>query len=182
MLEIWKDIEGFEGIYQVSNFGNIKSLARYRSQLSATAPFIWIKERILKPRINKYGYGSVYLFNNNIKKFYFIHTLVILAFVPNLKGKKHVNHIDGIKLNNRADNLEWCTDSENQLHRYRILKKDFGSSHPGGKLSEVDVNNIRDLIKQGLTNVDLAKKFKVTDVIISRLRNNKTYKSVEVNQ
>ena len=100
MQEIWKDIEGYEGAYQISNFGRIKN-----------------KIKILSPQINNCGYLRIILKN----KHYSIHRLVALAFLPNPENKPQVNHIDGNKTNNYVTNLEWVTASENQKHNYKNL-------------------------------------------------------------
>ena len=104
--EIWKDVIGYEGLYQVSNHGRIKSLK-------------FNKERILKPGLNNTGYFIVNLFINNKSKIYKIHRLIAIHFVPNPVNKPQVNHKDGNKLNNHVDNLEWCTRSENMKHAWK---------------------------------------------------------------
>lgn len=113
--EIWKDIKGYEGLYQVSNLGRIKSLYfinnRYKSKHH--------REKIMKQQINKHGYKTVRLSLNKKEKSYMVHRLVAEAFILNTKNKLEVNHIDGNKQNNRVDNLELCTRSENQLHAYQ---------------------------------------------------------------
>ena len=100
MEEIWKDIMGYEGLYQVSNFGRIKRTNDY----------------ILKPWITR-GYCYVSLSNNGILKKYRVHKLVAQTFIPNPNNLPIVNHIDENKSNNRVDNLEWCTQYEN-VHKY----------------------------------------------------------------
>lgn len=109
-MEVWRDIKGFEGRYQVSNLGRVKSLARR----------MVVKDRILKPFGNNKGYKCVHLWNIQHKE-PLIHRLVAEAFIPNPDGKKEVNHKDGNPLNNEVNNLEWCTHSENMLHSFRVL-------------------------------------------------------------
>ena len=103
MEEIWKDIDGYEGLYQVSNFGNVKRLD-YRFTK---------EDYILTPKINKKGYLWVALFRDSKYKCFLIHRLVGNAFIPNSDGLPFINHKDEDRTNNRVENLEWCTPSYN---------------------------------------------------------------------
>ena len=102
MDEIYKDIEGYEGLYQVSNLGNVKSLNYHNTK----------KEKILKPAIRNW-YLKVDLCKNNKKKTYFVHRLVAQAFIENPNNYSFVNHKDECKTNNVVENLEWCTQKYN---------------------------------------------------------------------
>ena len=110
MKEIWKDVVGWEGLYQVSNLGRVKSLP-------------WVghhkNDIIMKMFGNGTGYLTVMLYKPAKKKL--VHRLVAEAFIPRPDGKAQINHIDGNKTNNRVDNLEWCTQSENMRHRVDVL-------------------------------------------------------------
>ena len=111
MQEIWKDIPGYEGKYQISNLGNVMSLHFKRSLTN---------KKLLKPMPDgRYGYLKVMLRDNGNYKMKTIHRLVAEAFIPNPEGKPNVNHIDSNPKNNRADNLEWCTQKENIEYGYR---------------------------------------------------------------
>jgi archaellin len=116
--ELWKDIKGYKGFYQVSNRGNIRSFIIKKTQLKAKEP------SYLKPYINNSGYPSIDLSANYCtliegrRKVYKVHRLVALAFIPNTQNKPDVNHKDGNKLNNLLDNLEWVTKSENSKHMW----------------------------------------------------------------
>lgn len=112
-MEIWKNIEGYEGFYQVSNMGRVKSLERKNSQGRT------VKERILKPAVKKAGYVEVNLYAGGKPKTLKVHRLVCEAFNDNRDEKPEVNHINEIKTDNRACNLEWCTRRENCNHGTR---------------------------------------------------------------
>jgi len=121
MEEIWKEIVGYEGHYEVSNLGNVKSLK-------------YGKIRILSKRFNGDGYLCVMLYLNNKTKHFKVHRLVGVAFVPNPEDKPQINHKDGIRSNNVSSNLEWMTNSENAKHGY----DNNGRIHPrsGKKLKK----------------------------------------------
>lgn len=117
MEEIWKDIEGYEGLYQVSNLGRVKSLERYKENHTKLQK---IREKIKRLRIHTAGYLVADLYKENESKTFFVHRLVAQAFISNENNLPQVNHIDGNKENNRVENLEWCTNQENQKHAYKI--------------------------------------------------------------
>lgn len=114
MKEIWKDIKGYENIYQVSNLGRIKTLDKYVNCLYGQKRLI--KEKIIKTFKNNNGYFITSLYVNSKSKKFLVHRLVAEAFIPNPDNKPQINHIDGNKENNCVDNLEWVTQSENELH------------------------------------------------------------------
>ena len=113
MNEIWKDIKGYEGLYQISNLGQVKSLARPINNFNQCCN----KDKLLKGGIKR-GYRQVILLKDKKRKYASVHRLVAEAFLPNPDKKPQVNHIDGNKKNNRLDNLEWVTASENMKHSY----------------------------------------------------------------
>lgn len=107
-MEIWKDIPGFEGLYQLSSFGRVKSFPRETT-----------RGGIMAVGIGTTGYYYVKLTKNGKRKHLRIHRSLAELFIPNPENKPCINHKDGNKLNNSFDNLEWCTSSENNFHGYR---------------------------------------------------------------
>lgn len=128
MHEVWKDIEGSKGLYQISNFGNVKSLNYNHTKT----------EKQLKPVMHRNGYSVVNLSGT----IYSVHRLVAEAFIPNPDGKLQVNHIDGNKQNNHAFNLEWVTAKENMEHAVQngLLNTD----------SEVKIKSAKENIKKAI--------------------------------
>ena len=112
MEEIWKDIEGYEGYYQVSNMGRVKSLNYKHTG----------KERMLKQSKTNWGYSRVSFSKDGKSKHYLVHRLVASAFCENPHGYNNVNHKDENKQNNKASNLEWCNSSYNNTYNDRAKK------------------------------------------------------------
>ena len=113
----WKEIKGYEGKYIISNYGEIISLPRTK-QNNSKKQYVEPKE-IRKIVNNRNGYVYVYLCNDGKDINMRVHRLVAEAFIPNPNNLPQVNHKDGNKINNRVDNLEWCTASENIRHAYK---------------------------------------------------------------
>ena len=152
--EEWKDIKNYEGLYQVSNLGNVKSLERNKSNGKG---LVKIDEKILTQNITNWGYGNVALYKNGARKHHKVHRLVAEAFIPNPNNKEQINHIDGNKLNNNVNNLEWNTRIENMNHaringlcgnntdsNYILLKDNNGKiiSQYDGKTKLANIINI----------------------------------------
>lgn len=144
MVEIWKDIEGYEGYYQVSNIGNVKSLDRLTTHSRR------IKGGLLYKDLRCNGYYFVNLYRGQVKYSQTIHRLVALAFIPNLLNKPQINHLNSIRTDNRVENLEWCTNSENQKHAYKFgfqvsVKGNLGytgiRSKNANKINQLSKNN-----------------------------------------
>ena len=139
MQEIWKDIPNYEGLYQVSNLGRVKSLPRLHGTI------YWKNEIILKINIARNGYAGVFLQKEKSKKRVSIHRIVAQTFLENYDEKLQVNHKDGNKLNNNIDNLEMMTASENQQHSRKLglqisLK---GADNPcSKKILQYDKNDV----------------------------------------
>jgi len=127
--EIWKDIDGFEGLYEISSIGQINSIKR-NGTLGG----------LLKQRIDRYGYSTVVLYKNGTPNYYSRHRLVAQAFIPNPNNYPEVNHKNGKKLDNFASNLEWVTAAENTRHAWQngLVPHLHGMAHYnyGKKLSK----------------------------------------------
>lgn len=117
----WKPIQGYEGHYEISNYGDVKSLGRF---VNRKCGGYWHKERILKKTKTTTGYWKVELQVSGKRKSLRVHRLVAEAFIPNPDNKPNINHKDGNPLNNFVGNLEWCTQRENVIHAIETgLKK-----------------------------------------------------------
>lgn len=114
--EIWKDIKEYEGLYQISNLGKIKSLERISQHKTCYGGLYKVKEKMLIP-VEIKEYKTVKLCKNGILKRFYLHRLVAETFIPNPLNKPEVNHKDGNKSNNIVENLEWMTHQENCKHR-----------------------------------------------------------------
>lgn len=160
---IWKPLKNYEGLYEISNTGKIKSL---------------YKNRILKDSLTKYGYYQVQLFKNKQYKQYLVHRLVAENFIENPENKPQINHINALKTDNRVTNLEWVTSAENMNHakklgllkgneksKYNACKKVkdtiTGIVYPSLKQASLDLN-----IKYSILRSMLSKKQKNTTSLI----------------
>lgn len=168
--EIWRDIKGYEGLYQVSNLGNVKSLT-YKNTKQ-------IRNR--RPYKNKNGYLRVELSKNGKKKKVSIHRLVAQAFILNTDNKPEVNHKNGIKADNRADNLEWVEPKENIRHAIISgLTQQRGQDSPNAKLTNEQARKIREEYiprDRKYSAYALARKYGVSATTIQYILHNKTYK------
>lgn len=145
MQEIWKNIEGYEGLYLISNFGRIKSLNRYKR----CGNTLKLYNDIILKQGKVDGYKTIQLCKDGIAKSFRVHRLVAEAFIPNPQNKSQVNHKDGDRTNNYVENLEWCTPKENIIHSYKKLerkantpwKNKFGKDNPNSKeVYKIDKN------------------------------------------
>lgn len=182
---IWKDIKGYEGIYQVSDNGLIKSLER---EIRRGGFISKISCYQMKPRVRNAGYYRIGLSLNNVIKYYSVHRLVAMAFIENTDNKPCVNHINGIKTDNRAENLEWVTQKENIRHAKDVLCKNIGDAsflvfykafeHHGSKFNKESLDKLFEMRKKGTSFGNLAKCFKVDKSTIQAIFKGKTYSSV----
>lgn len=175
--EIWKDVSDYEGYYQISNYGRIKSTKRtiYRKKMGPKQ----FCSQLIKTYISKSGYHEVMLHRDNKYKHLSIHRLVAKMFVSNHDNKPHVNHKKGIKTCNYAWELEWCTRSENQKHAVREGLIYFkGDKNNRRKLSSFQVRIIREAIAAGHKLSPIARYFKVQPGTILCIKDGRTWSSV----
>lgn len=130
-MEIWKGVFGLENRYEVSTLGRVRSLPIESKFGINTKKYPGC---ILKLLYDKKGYLFATLnLGHNVKKRYYVHRLVARAFLPHVVGKNIVNHKNGVRDDNRVENLEWCTTSENNLHAYRVLGRKGPAANKYGK-------------------------------------------------
>ncbi|AIW03217.1 HNH homing endonuclease [Bacillus phage Mater] len=171
MTEQWKSLKGTVvngDLYEVSNLGRVRNINT---------------NAILSGAKNHKGYLRVCLTLDGAKKQYFIHKLVALAFIPNPENKPQVNHIKGLeKDNNRVDNLEWATRSENMQHAYEtgleVAKQ--GEDTNMAKLANKDVIAIKKLLVANVQQKEIAKRFDVSPVTISAIKTGYAWSHLEV--
>ena len=162
MKEIWKNIKNYEGLYQVSNFGNVRSLDRSVNCGIKNNNIVIKKGKLLKQNLNIHNYLQVHLSKNNKSKMVTVHRLVAETFIPNIENKSQINHIDGNKQNNRVDNLEWCTAKENILHSWKTgLSKSY--KHPKGVLTNYSKSLCKKVNQYDLNNNFIATYSSLSD-------------------
>ena len=166
--EEWKEIKGYEGLYEVSNFGKVRSINHKMKQKTKGGVIIErsIKGKVLKGNPDKDGYLQVYLCKNGKSKPRKIHRLVAEHFIPIEEGRNIVNHIDSNRTNNSFLNLEWCTISENVLHAYR-----YGNQKPvhPKKVSQFDKDGT--LLNEWSSMKEAGRKTGIRPAGISRVCN-----------
>lgn len=186
--EEWKAIPGYEGRYEVSNMGRIKSFAGHTGRLGG--------EKILKPYTSKNGYLRVCLYSQGRCRYIEIHRLVLLSFRGKDSTRNHGNHIDRNKANNGLNNLEWCTPLENVIHTLRSIHGIWprpqvpkvakptrtyhcGENHYGHKLTEDAIHQVRRLRMEGKSQQAIADKFGVVQTTISKILHGHKWKHVK---
>lgn len=172
--EIWKDIPDYEGFYQVSNFGRVRSVSRdvYCRKGGKRSH----KGKILKPRLrNSYLAVNIHVLGASIHQN--IHVFVAQAFIEERPEKHQVNHIDGNKLNNHVDNLEYCSPSENSKHANAIGLCGRGENRHNAKLKNSEVIKIREMVKGGISDIEISKLFNVSPACIWNIKKGRSYQT-----
>lgn len=171
--EIWKDVEGFEGYYKVSNRGRFLRVSPYRYGKN---------ERLLNP-VNLFGYLRVSMTKGGDFKqaTHPAHRLVARAFIPNPENKPFINHINGVKSDNRVENLEWCTQSENMKHAIEtgLFVAARGERQANAKLKTTEVVEIKHLLASNESPVGISKIYKVSKQTILDIKRGITWKHVK---
>jgi hypothetical protein len=175
MEKIWRDISGYEGSYQVSSLGQIKSLKRKKWN---GFDYQEVIEKLLSQKSHK-GYKYVNLCINSHQKMIGVHRLVAIAFVPNPENKRYVNHIDNNPSNNLLENLEWVTQKENIQHSVKQGRFNQGILSPRTKFTEEQILDIRKKIfNKEISQGKLAKELGVTQNCINEIINRQTWKHI----
>jgi hypothetical protein len=186
-LEVWKDIQDYEGVYQVSNFGNVKSLDRIVNKPNGVS--YMRKGKLCKQSKSNLGYMTVGFTVNNVKVNKYVHRLVAESFITNINNYPQVNHIDCNKTNNRMYNLEWCTNSQNhihasknglnKLHLHRVVYS--GEKNGRSLLTKEQVLEIKQkYIPYKYSAKKLSKEYNVSESCITHILNNTSWKEISI--
>lgn len=166
--EIWKDVIGYEGKYQVSSLGRIKGIDRYRTAKNDSRSFL--RGRVLKSSLSMHGYECIGLTNIKTKTLT-VHRIVAKAFLPNIDNCPQINHINGIKTDNRVENLEWCSRQYNITHSIVNNLRKSRKGFPLLKLrifSESDAKCFLSLKQSGMSYTKIGNKYNTDHHTIKR--------------
>ena len=179
MSEIWKDIPDYEGSYQVSNMGRVRSVDRVVTFNDGSMRKY--KGKVLKPAITHRGYERVVLCIDNGLTNKTVHRLVLETFKPHVNmNDLEVNHMDGNKLNNHLTNLEWLTRRDNMLHAHNTgLINNKGERNPNAKFSKVDILEILERLDTGELHKDIGLDYGVSAKYIYHISTGHRWRSVK---
>lgn len=154
-IEWWKEIAGYEGYYEVSNLGNVRTIPR--TYMHPKKGIRHIKQHIVNKRVDKNGYILTSLSKDGNSKTFKVHRLVANAFIPNPENKEQVNHKFGIKADNRSHQLEWSTNLENSIHARQIgLINQLGEEN---KFSKLNNEQVLEIYNSTLTTIELSAMY-----------------------
>lgn len=170
-IEEWKPVPGYEGLYEVSNHGRVRSLPR-----NGTAPEV----KIRKTQITKAGYEIVHLSKDNAAKAISVHTLVLTAFIGPKPDKMECRHLDGCRTNNKADNLAWGTKQQNMSDQIKHGTIARGERCGHAKLTLEQVQQARSMIQAGMTHKAVSKLFNVSRPTITNLWSGRNWQHIPI--
>jgi hypothetical protein len=170
VTEEWLSVAGYEGIYAVSNHGNVMSMNYAKSKLPGLMSFNLRR-----------GYRSVFFCKIGEKcRWFTVHTLVARAFLGERPSGNHINHRNGVKTDNRVENLEYCTPAENSKHNFKIgLQCNKGENHSQSRLNDEKIREIRRLVKSGIAQTHVARKFGIHQSQISNIARGRAWAHVQ---
>ena len=179
MKEIWKPIAGYEGYYEVSNLGRVKSVDRYACRSDGKKVFC--RGRIMKLGKNRGNYTQLALCKDGVMKTHPVHRLVAKTFIPNPNNLPAINHIDGNKDNNSVSNLEWCDTKHNNIHAFKtgLKKSRKGVEHYNARFTMEQVRHIRKIyipLSKEFGQCALARKYGVSQAVICDIIHKRSYK------
>lgn len=172
--EEWRIIPETDNLYMASSIGRIKNVEKHFYS-EKREKWITRKAKVMAQSKRNNGYFQVSITVNEVEKSASVHRLVCLAFNDNPEGKPFVNHIDGNKVNNRSDNLEWSTALENITHAWEsgLINVLRGDVHPNIKINSVKAGEMIEYCSQGATRAELAAMFGVSTRTVKRVLNDK---------
>jgi hypothetical protein len=176
----WHPVPGYEGRYEVTRDGRVRSLPRFVNSPAAGGQRK-IKGKELKLQLIKGYWGFLAVRPDGSKTSAYVHRFIAMLFVPNPDGKPHVNHIDGDKTNNDPANLEWVTHGENMRHAFAtgLTPKPTsgpGEESPAAKLDWEKVARIREMLREGATQLSVAREFGITKGTVGFIARNETWR------
>jgi hypothetical protein len=175
--ETWKDVPGWEGLYAVSDLGRVKSLKR--PMVSPNPGITYYKDKILRQQHVRNEYLRARLCRDGKVFNFLLHRLVGLSFIPNEKGYKEINHIDGCKHNNKKDNLEWCNRSQNIQHAFDTgLAKGIKGFKWAAKLTKKQVIKIKILLEKDIDHAYISESFGISRRTVRDIKSGRTWSDV----
>lgn len=177
LMEEWRKIPGFDERYEVSSFGHIRRAKSiyWRFLHGKYTPHILPEKTLSLGTISQKGYIEV-RFANRLHR---LHRLIALAFVPNPNDLPQINHKNANKLDNRPENLEWCTNQQNRDHMVRLGLHAFGSRSGTAILKEKDIPVIRNLIKQKFSQANIANRYNVSSSCIQGIADGHNWRHIK---
>jgi len=182
MEEEWKDVVGYEGLYQVNKFGAVRSLDKLRTitYTTGTIATMNFSGKVLSPKTEKSGYITQSITNSGVRKTIKVHRMVAMAFIPNPENKPQVNHKNGIKSDNRVENLEWVTTFENRQHAYDtgLQKPTSGTINGMCTHSDREIEFIKIQYALGMRQIDIANNYGFSPSMVNLIVKNKAWKHI----